>query len=60
MVIVPAGIYEENGTLITRFGMPLDSAGLTRLMDADRNQVLEQVMRGIAACLPHELRGFYT
>jgi hypothetical protein len=60
MVIVPAGVYEENGTLITRFGDPLPPGEQSARSNGDRDQILEQVMYGIAACLPYSLRGVYA
>jgi hypothetical protein len=60
MVIVPAGVYEENGTLITRFGDSLPPGGRSARSNGDRDQILNQVMYGIAACLPYSLRGVYA
>lgn len=60
MTFVPVGVFEEGGRLITRFGPPLDVATNTVNADPGAEQLLEQVMRGIAACLPPALHGHYS
>lgn len=58
--IVPAGIYEEGGRLVTQFGAPY---ALKPLAGLDREQhdcyTSRMVMAAIAAVLPPRLRGEY-
>jgi hypothetical protein len=60
MKFVPVGVFEEGGRLITRFGPPLDATVNSKNADPGAEQILERVMRGIAACLPPALHGHYA
>jgi hypothetical protein len=60
LVIFPAGVFEDGGTLCVRFGMPFTphQAGEGRPEARDRTTA-HAMMRSIADCLPERLRGPY-
>ena len=60
MSFVPIGVFEDRGSLITRFGEPLDGSQAPNSTGILGDDVLTLVMRGIAACLPAALRGRYA
>jgi hypothetical protein len=60
MSLVPVGVFENRGRLITKFGEALDLTHESNSANIPGNEVLTQVMRGIAACLPAALRGRYA
>ena len=57
---LPAGVYEADGRLWVWFGEPLILSDAICLSAQEREDYTNaRVMRSIAACLPHELRGIY-
>ncbi len=59
--VLPVGVFEAGGCLHTRLGEPLKAPPLPLgPADARDRRMSEWVMRGIAACLPPELRGAYA
>jgi hypothetical protein len=59
--IVPIGIFEQDGAMCFRFGLPyrlLTPAGLSS--DEQDKQVIRQVMGAIATQLPHDMWGEFT
>jgi hypothetical protein len=59
--LVPAGVFEAEGTLCVRFGPPIvGPLGPEGTPDARDRLTAGRVMEAIAACLPDHLRGPYS
>ena len=59
--ILPCGLYEADGTLFVRFGLPYSLEVPPELKNDERDREASRiVMSAIAALLPEEMRGAYS